>query len=126
MMKNADGILRVGDTRKAGGSVQVMAVNYGSSFDYADSHGVRVKLDGLGKGERRVSHWQVDRDHSNAYAVWLEMGRPVVPSDEQLAKIQERMELELVEPEFALEAEGAELKTEFAPQSASLWVLRKA
>jgi len=112
-------------TSAAGGSVQVMAVNYSPPFDYSDSHEVRLKLEGLSGGSWRVLHWRVDREHSNAYTVWLAMGRPVVPSEDELERITARMGLEEMEPPFEIDPAVAALETALPPQSVSLWEMEK-
>ena len=49
-------------------------------------------------------------------------------SDEQLAAIQSRQGLEVLEPDRTLASDGEEvcLQTTLPPQSVSLWVLEKA
>jgi xylan 1,4-beta-xylosidase len=115
--------VRVLGTRREDGSLQVMAVNFGEDTGYAESHSVRVNLADLPKQSWRVSHYRIDRDHSNAHTIWEKLGRPLTPSAEQLAAIQERMGLERCEPDFTLEQEGAFLTADLPPQSVSLWVL---
>ncbi|HVX90283.1 MAG TPA: beta-xylosidase [Candidatus Paceibacterota bacterium] len=34
-------------------------------------------------GEMKLTHYRIDRDHSNSYAAWLAMGSPIAPSDAQ-------------------------------------------
>jgi len=108
-----------------GDSVQVMAVNFREEFDYDGPIAVAIDLDGLPNATRRCRHWRIDREHSNAYTAWLEMGRPVVPDDAQLAAIQARQGLELLEPEFEVAvSEGkASLRTVLPPHSVSMWEL---
>jgi xylan 1,4-beta-xylosidase len=102
-----------------------MAVNFNEQFAYADDHAVSIQLEDIGAGPWQCRHYRIDRDHSNAYPVWLAMGRPVVPDDGQLAAIQARMGLELAEPPFPLAgaAGSAVLETVLPPQSVSLWVV---
>jgi xylan 1,4-beta-xylosidase len=119
---------RVVATRAADGSVRVMAVNFEEPFDYADELAVALNLDGLADGHWRVRHYRIDRDHSNAHTVWLGLGRPIPPDDDQLAAIQARMGLETFEPDFTPSAsEGSiELRTTLPPRAVSLWVLTPA
>jgi xylan 1,4-beta-xylosidase len=51
---------------------------------------VRLSLRGLPAALRRgarVTHYRVDRDHSNSYAAWQKMGSPLAPSDKQRAEL---------------------------------------
>jgi xylan 1,4-beta-xylosidase len=46
-----------------------------------------------------LRHYRIDRDHSNAYTAWLEMGSPQKPTPEQYAKLERAGHLAvLVEP----------------------------
>jgi len=106
------------------GAIRVMAVNFGEAFDYDESHDIQIRLDGLAGGSWHYRHYRIDREHSNAYTVWLSMGRPVVPSDEQLAVLQSRHGLELAEPESEITASDHPfLGTTLPPHSVSLWEL---
>jgi xylan 1,4-beta-xylosidase len=52
-------------------------------------------------GQRiEVKHWRIDHDHSNAYTVWQNMGRPEEPEDKQVALLKEAMQLSLLEAPF--------------------------
>lgn len=53
-------------------------------------------------GEWRCRHWRIDREHSNACTAWLDMGRPNLPDEGQLRRLQERQGLETAEPEFTV------------------------
>jgi xylan 1,4-beta-xylosidase len=35
----------------------------------------------------RMTHYRIDRDHSNSYAAWLAMGSPIAPTDAQRATL---------------------------------------
>ena len=106
-------------------SLSIMAVNFDEAFEYDQSHALRIALHGLGAGQWRCRHYRIDRDHSNAHTVWQSLGRPVVPDDEQLAAIQNRQGLEVLEPDRTIQSDGQDvcLHTTLPPQSVSLWVL---
>ncbi|MDI3311841.1 MAG: hypothetical protein QJR05_10515, partial [Thermoanaerobacterium sp.] len=50
------------------------------------------------KGEYKLIHYRIDKEHSNSYAVWKRMGKPYSPSVEQIRHIREREGLELYGP----------------------------
>ena len=120
-----EGPVRVLPTVADGGALRVLAVNFREDFDCAEAQRVRIVLERVPTGPRRVEHWRIDRRHSNAYTAWLEMGRPVVSDDAQLAALQRRMGLERFEPDRTLHADGGRivLETELPPHSVSLWAL---
>jgi xylan 1,4-beta-xylosidase len=61
---------------------------------------VTVRVDHLSfSGGARVSHWRIDSAHSNSHAVWRALGGPQDPSEHDLRAIQERQELERLEPD---------------------------
>jgi xylan 1,4-beta-xylosidase len=107
-------------------SVQVMAVNFQEEFDDGEPCCVRLRLQGLPPGVWQCAHYRIDHDHSNAYTLWLKMGRPLVPDAGQLAVLQSRQGLEEFEGLFTLDSSpsGAPILETVLPRcSASLWVL---
>jgi len=56
---------------------------------------VELSVDGLPAGAReaRLTHYRIDGDHSNAYAVWKGMGSPIAPDRDQYARLQSASEL---------------------------------
>jgi xylan 1,4-beta-xylosidase len=51
---------------------------------------VRLALGGLplAAGQARLTHYRIDRTHSNAYTKWLEQGSPPEPNDAQYAQLK--------------------------------------
>jgi len=45
-----------------------------------------------------LRHWRIDGQHSNAYAIYCQLGQPNPPSAEQSQQIKQRMGLEQLEP----------------------------
>jgi xylan 1,4-beta-xylosidase len=33
----------------------------------------------------KLTHYRIDREHSNSYAAWLDLGSPIAPNDAQRA-----------------------------------------
>jgi xylan 1,4-beta-xylosidase len=56
---------------------------------------VTLNLTGLGhvSGLARVTHYRVDAEHSNAYALWTQMGSPVAPDDDEYARLLKASDL---------------------------------
>jgi xylan 1,4-beta-xylosidase len=50
------------------------------------------------KGPYLITHYRIDKDHSNAYAEWVRQGRPDYPAGGQYDAIKARDGLELAEP----------------------------
>ena len=45
-----------------------------------------------------IAQWCVDKNHSNAYTAYKEIGSPEKPTAEQISAVKKRMELELLKP----------------------------
>ena len=46
----------------------------------------------------KLTHYRVDRDHSNTYEVWKKMGSPQPPTKEQLAILEKAGQLQELAP----------------------------
>ena len=80
------------------------------------------------EGPYKVTHYRIDRDHSNAYAEWVRQGRPDWPLEGQYAAIKARSALELAEPVRSVVPLDGKVKLSFdmPVKSISLLVIEKA
>jgi xylan 1,4-beta-xylosidase len=62
-------------TRDDGG-VSILVWNYHDDDVEDGTANVTLTLHGLAPGSHRMTHYRMDRDHSNALRVWQEMGSP--------------------------------------------------
>ena len=89
---------------------------------------VSLMLDHLPAEVRRatVTHYRIDHDHSNAYTVWQQMGRPQNPTEEQYAELDKASELsQLNNPRTELVEKGQlMLRFGLPRQAVSLLVIR--
>jgi xylan 1,4-beta-xylosidase len=46
----------------------------------------------------KLTHYRIDRDHSNSYAAWLAMGSPIAPSDAQREALLKAAQLAMISP----------------------------
>ena len=104
--------------------VSVMAWNYHDDDVAGPEAAVRVAVAGIPAGTRRVllRHYRVDRDHSNSYTVWQQMGSPQSPTPEQYARLESAGQLQLLEsPRWVSMANGSlELSFALPRQAVSL------
>ncbi len=61
-----------------------------------------------------VRHYRIDRDHSNAYTVWQQMGSPQQPTTQQYAKLEAAGALQLLESPHWTSARANNVELEFA------------
>ncbi len=74
---------------------------------------------------QKLTHYRIDRDHSNSYAAWLKMGSPIAPSTAQRATMLKAAELATMEDAPATIPAGrkATLSFKLPRQGVSLIVL---
>jgi len=80
------------------------------------------------EGPYKITHYRIDKDHSNAYPEWVRQGRPEYPAGEQYAAIQRRSALELIGPvQTVAPLDGSKVKLSFdmPVKSISLVVIEK-
>jgi xylan 1,4-beta-xylosidase len=65
------------------------------------------------KGPYRVTHYRIDKDHSNPYAEWVRQGRPDYPMGGQYGAIKARDGLELAEPARTMVSLDGKVKLAF-------------
>ena len=101
-------------TCDGGDALQVLVYCHHDDWDRKETFDVSLALENLPfGGPARITHYRIDREHSNACAEWERLGRPDWPDGEQRAAIAARSGLELFrEPETA-EIRGGRLETAF-------------
>lgn len=104
--------------------VQVLVWNYDDEAVSAPPIQVTLHIEGLPRGiaRVRVTHYRIDRRHSNAYTVWKAMGSAQNPSAEQVAKLRAAGRLQLLAPAqwVTSHAQQAELSFPLPRQAVSL------
>ena len=75
-------------------AVAVLIWNYHDDDLPAPASDVDLTLEGLPNGPATVTHFRVDREHSNAYEVWKGMGAPQRPTPEQYAALEKSGQLQ--------------------------------
>jgi len=115
-------------SRNAKEEVQVLVYNFREETDYSESHEVDLRIAAPGHEAYLISHYRIDRGHSNAYSVWKSLGSPVLPDEEQFSAIRARQELELLEPPRTLPAREGTVRLSFrlGPHAVSLILLEPA
>ena len=95
-------------------ALQVLLCSHHDDWDRTETHDVSLSLENLPmEGSVRVTHFRIDREHSNACAEWERQGKPDWPDAAQRAAILARSGLECFgEPETA-EVRGGRLELSF-------------
>ena len=101
---------------RSGDTVSVLMWNYHDDDVPAADAPARVSIMGLpaSAGRVLVKHYRIDRDHSNAYTVWKQMGSPQNPTPEQYARLESAGQLQLLESPRWLWSESGQVEVSFA------------
>jgi xylan 1,4-beta-xylosidase len=104
--------------------ITAMVWNYHDEEASAEDSPVEVKLTGVSATVKRVRlvHYRIDRDHSNAYTLWKQMGSPPAPTPEQSVQLKAAGQLQtLGSPRWiANEAGTVDVKFSLPRQAVSL------
>jgi xylan 1,4-beta-xylosidase len=107
--------------------VTVLAWHYHDDDLPGPTAEVTLELTGLppAAGRRRLTHYRVDEEHGNAYAVWKRLGSPAAPDRSQYAQLEAAGKLARLEPPSTLDGGGSTARLRFAlpRQAVSLLVL---
>jgi xylan 1,4-beta-xylosidase len=102
----------------------VMLWNYHDIDVPAPPAQITLSIQGLPKSLHRVllQHFRIDDHHSNAYAVWKEMGSPPNPTAQQFAQLQAAGKLQLLDaPQWlAVDAGSLTISMSLPRQAVSL------
>jgi xylan 1,4-beta-xylosidase len=114
---------------RAPGQVAIMVWHYHDDDVGGPDAAVTLDVAGLPAGAARatVTHYRIDRQHSNAYAEWLRMGSPIAPDPAQYAAMQKASALATLEESPAtvgLAGGRATLAFTLPRQGVSLLVVR--
>jgi len=76
---------------------------------------VRLSVAGLSNADDTVTvkHYRIDRDHSNAYTVWKQMGWPQYPNERQRARLKDAARLDQLSRPRRVKVRDEQLTLEF-------------
>jgi xylan 1,4-beta-xylosidase len=96
------------------GSLEVLLYCHEDTWNEQDEYAVSFTAANLPfGGPVNVTHYRIDREHSNAYAEWVRQGRPDYPQAGQYDAIKARDGLELLHPPHRCEQADGKISLEF-------------
>ena len=95
------------------GTVTVMVWHYHDDHTPGPAAEVELTITGLNTGRILLHHYRVDRNHSNAYEVWKQMGSPQDPTPLQVAELESAGQLKLFTSPVWVTPEDGSLRIEF-------------
>jgi xylan 1,4-beta-xylosidase len=101
---------------RSGQDVSVMTWNYHDDDVPGPDAAVRLTVTGIPVDAKRAQlhHYRIDREHSNAYTVWKEMGSPQKPTPEQYARLESAGKLQELEPSRPVQIDGGTVELKFS------------
>ena len=102
--------------------ITVLVWNY-HDLDVQDAGSpVALQIKGIPAKKVVMTHYRVDGQHGNSYAVWKEMGSPQTPSADQIAKLEKASQLAVLGKPTALKISGGKttVKMQLPRQAVSL------
>lgn len=96
--------------------VSVLVWNYLDDDVPGPDAPVHVTVTGIPAAAKRgqLHHYRIDREHSNSYTVWKEMGSPQKPTPEQYARLESAGKLQLLEPSRAVQMDRGNVDLSFS------------
>jgi xylan 1,4-beta-xylosidase len=58
---------------------------------------VSISVNSPGTGQKKVTHWRIDKEHSNAYTEYVKIGSPEFPNPLEMEQIRTKMHLEMID-----------------------------
>ena len=101
-------------TLTANRSVDALIYCHEDSWDEGKTVPVELSIENIPfAGPCTISHYRIDRNHSNAYAEWVSQGQPDYPTSEQYAELQQKAALTLAEPQRNLNPADGKIQLSF-------------
>lgn len=110
-------------------SAEILLYCHEDTWESDGCYAIEFAAEGLPfGGPYKVTHYRIDKDHSNAYAEWTRQGRPDYPQGAQYEAIKARDGLELLGPVQVVRPMDGKLKLSFdmPVKSVSLIIIEKA
>jgi xylan 1,4-beta-xylosidase len=89
--------------------IAVLLWNYHDNDIQGTGSPVKLAIHGIDGRKATVSHYRIDHEHSNSYAVWKKMGSPQNPTPEQYKILEKSGQLESFSKPETLRIRNGEL-----------------
>jgi xylan 1,4-beta-xylosidase len=99
----------------------VMLWNYHDDDLPAKGTMVNVQIKGIKEKKILITHYRIDKEHSNSYEAWKKMGSPQKPTQQQIEELEKAGQLELLTSPFWKTTKNGEvsIQTELPRQGVS-------
>ena len=96
-------------------ALSILIYNHHDNWDMAEDYPVELTVKNLpfASSDLTLTHYRIDKSHSNAYTEWVEQGKPMYPTAEQYEAIKARESLEMLDSPQVLQPIDGKIKLEF-------------
>ncbi|MGH7472192.1 MAG: GH39 family glycosyl hydrolase [Longimicrobiales bacterium] len=94
-------------------SISVLVWNYHDDDLTAPAAQVELAIEGLPAVRPTLTHYRVDREYSNSYAVWKKMGSPQQPTSAQYAELEKAGQLQTLAAPSSVPVTGGRVAIPF-------------
>jgi xylan 1,4-beta-xylosidase len=114
--------------RGKNGEIQIFIYSHHDDRDIDSSNHIHLTVSGAGdSGSFSLTHYRIDKDHSNPYGEWVRQGKPWYPDEKQYKDIKSRDSLECLENKLINVKDGVLVHDfEMPTHSISFLVFEKA
>ena len=95
-------------------SAAIMVWHYHDDNRPAPDAPVAVTISGLPDRAVRLVHYRIDKQHSNAYEVWKNMGSPQTPTSAQITQLEQAGQLQTLEKSASVAVKNGQTVVQFA------------
>jgi len=88
-------------------SAAIMYWNYHDKDTAFAVETVNISVNDIPAKKIKITEYRIDQTHSNSYELWKQMGSPQAPNAQQVALLEKKGKLELVEKPYAKKVDGA-------------------
>lgn len=99
--------------RGKGGETQIVIFSHNNDRDKKETEEITVCVNGLDGTEKKLEHYRIDSQHSNAYCEWVRQGKPLFPQGMQYEAIKRRDALERLEEDQVIAVKDGKLEVRF-------------
>jgi xylan 1,4-beta-xylosidase len=86
--------------------------NYHDKDIQDDGSPVNLTLENISVTSAMVYHYRIDKNHSNSYEVWKNMGSPQNPTSEQIQELEKSGQLEMMSEPAKVKIENNQCRIE--------------
>src|SRR3569833_1209250 len=91
----------------------VMVWNYHDNDLQGPAEPIQLTIKNISAKLVTLTHYRIDKEHSNSYEVWKKMGSPQNPTAEQILTLQKAGQLQTIEQARKLTVTAGNIKIDF-------------